>query len=157
MNLPDFMVFMNPAEWWKRCRKILHSLLSKQAITSFRAPQQQQSRLLLQRLLDASKNLNSSAQVETELYQWVLSLVLCLHVGCWVRLNWTRTIASTVLDSVYGYQLETAQDPFVVNTNIFIEHLTKAIIPSSTYWLPWMRSSSLTPMLQIFLWTLCLG
>ena len=50
-----------------------------------------------------------------------------------IELGWVRTIASTVLDAVYGYQLETAQDPFVVNTNLFIENMTKAIVPSSKF------------------------
>lgn len=69
MNLQDFVLFMNPTEQWKRYRKMLHSFLSKHAIVSFRAPQQYQSRLLLQRLLGASKDLDSSAQVESEFYR----------------------------------------------------------------------------------------
>lgn len=56
-----------------------------------------------------------------------------------LNVEWGRTVASTVLDSVYGYLLESVQDPFLVNTNEFIENMTKAVVPSSKYWLIQVR------------------
>jgi hypothetical protein len=42
--------------------------LNKQAITAFRDSQEHEARLFLQRLLNNYKELNSSEELETELY-----------------------------------------------------------------------------------------
>ncbi|KAG9078223.1 hypothetical protein FS749_009800 [Ceratobasidium sp. UAMH 11750] len=110
MNLQDFFVFMDPNERWRRYRKLIHSRLNKQSIVAFHAPQQQQAKLLLQRLLDSSPYLTSSDKLDDE---------------------FNRTIASTAFDLVYGYPLETAQDPFLVDTKTLMDNIMKAAMSSN--------------------------
>jgi hypothetical protein len=57
---------MDPNERWKKHRRIAHSRLNKQVIHVFQVPQQQQAKLLLQRMVDASHRLESSDEAETE-------------------------------------------------------------------------------------------
>ncbi|KAF8593407.1 cytochrome P450 [Ceratobasidium sp. AG-I] len=42
-----------------------------------------------------------------------------------------RTTAATVLRSIYGYQLETLHDPFIVEPRIAMENLTRAFLASN--------------------------
>ncbi|KAG8795511.1 hypothetical protein FRC12_013310 [Ceratobasidium sp. 428] len=110
MNLQDFFVFMNPTERWRRYRRLIHSRLNKQSIAAFHAPQEHQAKLLLQRLLDSSPYLTNSDKLDDE---------------------FNRTIASTAFDLVYGYPLETAQDPFLTDTKILMDNIMKAAMPSN--------------------------
>lgn len=119
LNLQNFVAFMDSNERWKKYRRMMHTRLNKQAVVEFQAPQQHQVRLLLQRLLNGSKHISSSSEVDGEFHM---------------------TIASTLLDSVYGYQLESAQDPFVVYATKFSENLGKALSHSNflVNTLPWL-------------------
>ncbi|KAF8607123.1 cytochrome P450 [Ceratobasidium sp. AG-I] len=119
LNLQNFVAFMDSNERWKRYRRMMHTRLNKQAVVEFQASQQHQARLLLQRLLNKSKHLTTSDEVDEE-----------FHIA----------ISSTLLDSVYGYQLESAHDPFVVNATKFSDNLGKAFLPSNflVNSLPWL-------------------
>ncbi|KAG8738226.1 hypothetical protein FRC10_007130 [Ceratobasidium sp. 414] len=119
MDLQDFFVFMNPNERWRRYRKLIHSRLNKQSAVAFHAPQQQQAKLLLKRLLDSSPYLTASDKLDDE---------------------FNRTIASTAFDLVYGYPLETAHDPFLIDTKTLMDNIMKAAMPSNflVNALPWL-------------------
>jgi hypothetical protein len=73
VDLQGSSAFMNPVELWKKHRRIAHSRLNKQAINVFHAPQQQQAKILLQQLLDASHRLEYSDEVEVELDSYTCS------------------------------------------------------------------------------------
>lgn len=48
-----------------------------------------------------------------------------------------RTIASTLLRSVYGYHPDTLNDPFVTGAKQAIDNLAQAAMSTSTYKAPW--------------------
>jgi hypothetical protein len=50
-----------------------------------------------------------------------------------VRMGDCRTIGSTAFDLVYGYPLESAQDPFLVDTKVLMDNIMKAAMPSSEH------------------------
>ncbi|KAG9125249.1 hypothetical protein FRC07_008412 [Ceratobasidium sp. 392] len=110
---------MNPTERWRRYRRLIHSRLNKQSTAAFHIPQQQQAKLLLQRLLNSSPYLTSSDKLDSE---------------------FNRTIASTAFDLVYGYPLETAHDPFLNDTKVLMDNIMKAAMPSNflVNALPWL-------------------
>lgn len=63
---------MDSNERWKKYRRMMHTRLNKQAVVEFQAPQQHQVRLLLQRLLNGSKHISSSSEVDGEFHMCVL-------------------------------------------------------------------------------------
>ncbi|QRV73454.1 cytochrome P450 family protein [Ceratobasidium sp. AG-Ba] len=84
---------------WKEHRRMMHAWLQKNSVRSYRPSQEKQTRMLLVRLL------TSSAHLQDELY---------------------RTVAATLLRTVYGYQLEVLNDPFVVGARTAIDNLARA-------------------------------
>ncbi|KAG8737509.1 hypothetical protein FRC10_008089 [Ceratobasidium sp. 414] len=110
VDLRDSTGLMNPSERWKKHRRIAHSRLNKQVVHVFHAQQQQQAKLLLQRILDISHHVESSEQVDVE---------------------FDRTIASTVFDLVYGYPLKDVDDPFLIDKKTLTANLNRAVVPSN--------------------------
>ncbi|QRV88293.1 cytochrome P450 family protein [Ceratobasidium sp. AG-Ba] len=84
---------------WKEHRRMMHTWLQKNSVRSYQPSQEKQTRMLLARLL------TSSAHLQDELY---------------------RTVAATLLRTVYGYQLEVLNDPFVVGARTAIDNLARA-------------------------------
>ncbi|CAE6410077.1 unnamed protein product [Rhizoctonia solani] len=113
LDLCGMMTLMNPNELWRKHRKVMHSWLSKQAVVNYHESQELQARSLLQRLLALSGELESSE-------------ILALH--------FTKAMAVTMLDSIYGYGREPADD-FIRNAVTFIDRLALAFQPSREYYI----------------------
>ncbi|KAF8595143.1 cytochrome P450 [Ceratobasidium sp. AG-I] len=96
-------------ERWRTYRRLMNTWLHKKAAEGFRESQTSEAQRLLQRLLEKYERLDTSQDLEVELY-W--------------------TVASTVLRSVYGYQIKNLDDPFVVQARNITEVLTKAFFPT---------------------------
>ncbi|KAG8788910.1 hypothetical protein FRC12_014072 [Ceratobasidium sp. 428] len=122
MDWGKYVAILPYGERWKEHRRMMHTWLQKNATRSFQHSQEQQTRMLLVRILTSCENL------QDELY---------------------RTIAATLLRSVYGYNLETLNDPFVVGAKTAIDNLARAAMstnfvvnafPALSYvpsWFPW--------------------
>ncbi|KAF8717348.1 Cytochrome p-450, partial [Rhizoctonia solani] len=109
MDTQGFTAFLNSNNLWKKHRRAFSTRLNVQSAAEFRPLQEKQCGLLLQRLLDFCTSTQSSNELLREFY---------------------RTASSIFLDSIYGYELKSADDPFFVNVVILNEHLAKAAIPS---------------------------
>ncbi|KAG8686473.1 hypothetical protein FRC08_012494 [Ceratobasidium sp. 394] len=110
MNWGNFVSFVGYTDLWKKYRRMMHIWLNKQAVPAFHSSQQHQARLLLQRLLENADTLGTSEELDLEFY---------------------RTIAATLLQSVYGYDLQKLDDPFVLGAKEAIDHIAKAASPSN--------------------------
>ncbi|KDN34506.1 hypothetical protein RSAG8_12408, partial [Rhizoctonia solani AG-8 WAC10335] len=119
LDLRGMMTLMNPNELWRKHRKVMHSWLSKQAVVNFNESQELQARSLLQHLLVLSGKPESSER-------------LALH--------FTKAMAATMLDSIYGYGREPADD-FIRNAATFIDRLALAFQPSNflVNLIPWLQ------------------
>ncbi|KAG8738229.1 hypothetical protein FRC10_007133 [Ceratobasidium sp. 414] len=109
MNWGNFVSFVGYTDLWKKYRRMMHIWLNKQAVPAFHSSQQHQARVLLQRLLENAKTLGTSEELGLQFY---------------------RTIAATLLQSVYGYDLQRLDDPFVLGAKEAIGHIAKAASPS---------------------------
>ncbi|CAE6530592.1 unnamed protein product [Rhizoctonia solani] len=120
MNMKDFLVFMDTNELWKKQRRALSSRLSKHAVTAFRTSQELEARRLLVRLLVANTECVSSEFLNTEFY---------------------RTTATIFLQSVYGYELKSPQDPFFTDIITLNASITQAALPTAflVNALPWLE------------------
>ncbi|KAG9110051.1 hypothetical protein FRC07_008236 [Ceratobasidium sp. 392] len=122
MDWGKYVAILPYGDRWKEHRRMMHTWLQKGATRSFQQSQEQQTHMLLVRLLTSCEN------IQDELY---------------------RTIAATLLRSVYGYHLETLNDPFVIGAKTAIDNLARAAMstnflvnafPALSYvpsWLPW--------------------
>ncbi|CAE6458350.1 unnamed protein product [Rhizoctonia solani] len=119
MDMQGFMVFLDNNELWRKHRRALASRLNKQSALDFRPSQETQARLLLQRLLSSFKTIESSNELLLEFY---------------------RTVSAIFLDSIYGYELKSVDDPFFTDNMILNDHLGKAAMPSTflVNTLPWL-------------------
>ncbi|QRV99026.1 cytochrome P450 family protein [Ceratobasidium sp. AG-Ba] len=93
MNWGNFVGVIGYNDTWRKYRQMMHVWLNKKAAPAFHQSQQHQARLLLQRLLTGSDNLSASEELDLELYS---------------------TIASNLLESIYGYQPRDTDDVFVI-------------------------------------------
>ncbi|KAG9084682.1 hypothetical protein FRC06_003943, partial [Ceratobasidium sp. 370] len=110
MYWPDFTLFQGYNNKWRTARRMMHTWLNKKAAEEFQPGQQLQARLLLQRLLKLSDHMSSSVELDAELY---------------------RTSAATVVYSVYGYDLQSSDDPFVFDIKKATDNGTKAAMFSN--------------------------
>ncbi|KAG8738177.1 hypothetical protein FRC10_007170 [Ceratobasidium sp. 414] len=118
MDWGKYVAILPYGDRWKEHRRMMHTWLQKNAVRSFQQSQEQQTRMLLVRLLASSDHL------QDELY---------------------RTIAATLLRSVYGYQLEALNDPFVLGAKKAIDNLARAAMSTTSQRLS--QTFSLTPSL----------
>ncbi|KAF8596887.1 cytochrome P450 [Ceratobasidium sp. AG-I] len=95
---------------WRKYRRLMNPWLHKKAPDNFRPSQTEEARFFLQRLLDKHEEYDSSEDLANQVY---------------------RTVAATVLRSVYGYQLKDLDDPFVVEARTAMDNLTKAFLASN--------------------------
>ncbi|CAE6541012.1 unnamed protein product [Rhizoctonia solani] len=121
MNMKDFLAFMDTNELWRKQRRSINSRLSKNAVTAFRASQEMEVRQLLARLLVARRGPVESEFLSKEFY---------------------RTTSALFLQSVYGYELKSSDDPFftdIITLNAILSHasLPTAFMVNS---LPWLES-----------------
>ncbi|KAG9090776.1 hypothetical protein FS749_000302 [Ceratobasidium sp. UAMH 11750] len=110
MNWGNFIGFVGYSDLWRKYRRMMHIWLNKQAVTVFYPSQQRQARLLLQRLLSRSDDLSASEKLDLELYM---------------------TISSTLLKTIYGYNLQRLDDPFLLGMKEAATLFGKAASPSS--------------------------
>ncbi|CAE7233806.1 unnamed protein product [Rhizoctonia solani] len=120
MNMQDFMAFMDTNDLWRRQRRSINSRLSKHAVTAFRTSQELEVRRLLSRLLVAHKEPVSSEFLSKEFY---------------------RTTSALFLQSVYGYDLKSSDDPFFTDIITLNAVLSKASQPTAflVNALPWLE------------------
>ncbi|CAE6466094.1 unnamed protein product [Rhizoctonia solani] len=93
---------------WRKSRRLMHPWLHKQAVESFHDSQQHGARLLIQRLM--SCNHNSSESVYHEVF---------------------TALSSTLLRSIYGYQIHGADDPLLKEASQFGQNLSSAAMPTN--------------------------
>ncbi|KAF8684901.1 cytochrome P450 family [Rhizoctonia solani] len=121
INLKDFVAFMDTNELWKKQRRAMGARLNKHAVTTFRSLQELEARRLLSRLLAAHAEPMSSDFLNEEFY---------------------RTTSAVFLESVYGYELKSAQDPFFTNISKMNAILSHASLPTAflVNAFPWMEN-----------------
>ncbi|KAB5591581.1 Cytochrome P450 family protein [Ceratobasidium theobromae] len=124
MDWSKYVALLPYGNRWKEHRRMMHNWLQKSAARSFQPSQEQQARMLLVRLL------TSSSPLGDEFY---------------------RTIAATLLRSVYGYELERLDDHFVVGAKEAIDNLARAAMSTNFLvngfpvlawvpnWFPWTQ------------------
>ncbi|KAG8744348.1 hypothetical protein FRC10_010328 [Ceratobasidium sp. 414] len=95
---------------WRRFRRMLHPWLQKKATETFHKAQERQARMLLRRLLDSCGHLETSQELGGELYQ---------------------AVAATIFSSVYGYDVKSADDPFMASTKEASDNLGHGILASN--------------------------
>ncbi|KAG9092234.1 hypothetical protein FS749_015902 [Ceratobasidium sp. UAMH 11750] len=110
VNWGKFLSLVGHNERWKKSLRLMHPWLHKKATETFYSSQQLQARLLLQRLQEASGHLNTSEELEAEFY---------------------RAVATTLAHSIYGYKVQSSEDPFVLGFREATENLAKAALPSN--------------------------
>ncbi|KEP50532.1 cytochrome P450 family protein [Rhizoctonia solani 123E] len=120
INMKDFVAFMDTNELWRKQRRVMGARLGKHAVTAFRASQELEVRRLLVRLLSVHREPVSSNILNEEFY---------------------RTTSAVFLDSVYGYELKSSQDPFFTNIQNMNSILSEASLPTAflVNALPWME------------------
>ncbi|KAG8752915.1 hypothetical protein FRC11_007891 [Ceratobasidium sp. 423] len=111
---------MNTNDLWRKQRRTMGARLGKHAVTAFRASQELEVRRLLARFLAASKEPISSERINEEFY---------------------RTTSAVFLESAYGYELKSGDDPFftdILNMNNILSHasLPTAFLVNA---FPWME------------------
>ncbi|KAF8593409.1 cytochrome P450 [Ceratobasidium sp. AG-I] len=110
MNWTGFASLVGYNDRWRKYRRLMNPWLHKKASDNFRPSQTREARLLLRRLLDKHEEYDSSEDLANEVY---------------------RSIAATVLRSVYGYQLKSLDDPFLVEAKIAVDNIMKAWLASN--------------------------
>ncbi|KAB5592693.1 hypothetical protein CTheo_3893 [Ceratobasidium theobromae] len=120
IDLQGFLAFTDSNNTWRKQRRAMNAYLNKQSVVKFRASQELQARKLLQRLLHLSGELESSDVLDQEFY---------------------RAVSSVFLDSVYGYELKTTNDQFLIDNMVLNHNLAQAILPSNflVNVLPWLE------------------
>ncbi|CAE6466716.1 unnamed protein product [Rhizoctonia solani] len=110
LGWPEVASLISYGDRWRRFRRLMNPLLTKQASATHHKSQEQAATKLLQRLLKSHKDIRTSHEVETE-------LVLC--------------IAATMFRSLYGYEVASSNDPLATRTQKLISYLTYAAISSN--------------------------
>ncbi|CAE7168317.1 unnamed protein product [Rhizoctonia solani] len=107
---PEFGSFMAYGDQWRRFRRLINPLLTKQSSALYYKSQEQATVKLLQRLLKGYKSIQTSHEVETEL---------------------ALSISTTMFRSLYGYEVESSNDPLAKRTQKLISYLACALLSSN--------------------------
>lgn len=120
LNMKDFVAFAQTDDLWRKQRRIMGARLGKHAINAFRTSQEMEVRRLLSRFLSAHKEPVSSEFLSREFY---------------------RTTSAVFLETVYGYELKAADDPFFMDVLNMNSILSQAALPSAflVNAFPWME------------------
>ncbi|CCO36967.1 O-methylsterigmatocystin oxidoreductase Short=OMST oxidoreductase [Rhizoctonia solani AG-1 IB] len=105
---PEFIGALGYNDRWKKNRRLIHPWLQKKAAESFHGSQQEQARLLLKRLLISEGNVDSE----------------------WLYGEFFLTLAGTLMHSIYGYKLESMDDPFVIEARKAVDRIAQAAMPT---------------------------
>ncbi|EUC62769.1 O-methylsterigmatocystin oxidoreductase [Rhizoctonia solani AG-3 Rhs1AP] len=106
---PEFIGALRYNDRWKKTRRLIHPWLHKKASESFHDSQQEQARLLLQRLS------RSRGKIDSE----------------WLYGEFFFALAGTLMHSIYGYKLESMQDPFVTEAHKAVDRISQAAMPTN--------------------------
>ncbi|GAB1525238.1 hypothetical protein RhiTH_008396 [Rhizoctonia solani] len=110
VNFSELISLLGYNERWKKSRRLMHPQLNKQASKSFHESQEREARLLLQRLMSITEQVDSSE----ELYQ-----------------EFFRTLANTLMYTIYGYHLHDLNDPILKEVLQLVENLSRAAMPTN--------------------------
>ncbi|EUC65113.1 cytochrome P450 family protein, partial [Rhizoctonia solani AG-3 Rhs1AP] len=110
LNWSDFGSLVSYGDRWRRYRRLMNPWLNKQAVVVHHGSQVRTTRELLQRLLESPEDIRPSHEVEAELY---------------------LAISATLFRSLYGYEVESSSDPFLVRSQKLIAYLTYAALASN--------------------------
>ncbi|KAH7325293.1 cytochrome P450 [Rhizoctonia solani] len=106
---PEFIGALPYNDRWKKTRRLIHPWLHKKASESFHDSQQEQARLLLKRLLRSTDDVDSE----------------------WIYGEFFLALAGTLMHSIYGYKLESMEDPFVIEAHKAVDRISKAAMPTN--------------------------
>ncbi|KAG8777053.1 hypothetical protein FRC12_000568 [Ceratobasidium sp. 428] len=109
MNWSTLVSALEYGERWRKSRRMMHQWLHKQAVEAFYPSQQRQARMFLQRLLSRSENLDSSEELEREVY---------------------RALAGTIVNSVYGSGVQESPE-IMTKLKQTVDNLSKAALASN--------------------------
>ncbi|KAJ1301356.1 hypothetical protein OPQ81_003755 [Rhizoctonia solani] len=120
LNMKDFVAFMQTNDLWKKQRRVMGARLTKQAVTAFRASQEQEVRRMLGRFLSVHTEPVTSEFLSKEFY---------------------RTTSAVFLETVYGYELKSADDRFFMDVLNMNSILSGAALPTAflVNAFPWME------------------
>ncbi|KAG9093876.1 hypothetical protein FRC06_011332, partial [Ceratobasidium sp. 370] len=109
MNWKNLASILEYGDRWRKTRRMMYQWLNKEAVEMFEPSQQRLARLLLQRMLSNYDHLNSSEHLELEIY---------------------RTVAGTIMHSVYGLEIDGPNDVFLLKLRETVDNTSKALLPS---------------------------
>ncbi|KAG8742022.1 hypothetical protein FRC10_002098 [Ceratobasidium sp. 414] len=125
MDWGDLVSALGYGERWRKSRRMMHQWLHKQAAEAFHPSQQRQARILLQRLLSKADHLDSSEELELEVYRFAgypTSVYATFQL---------KAMAGTIVHSVYGLNVEDSNDTFMLKLKETVDNLAKAALPSN--------------------------
>ncbi|CAE7233706.1 unnamed protein product [Rhizoctonia solani] len=105
MNWSSLPTMTGYNDLWRHYRRILNNWLNARAVTQFDDLQERQARLLLRRLLGATDQAQAFERVRNEFY---------------------FTMASTMFQLAYGYELENSQDHFLKEAEVAMYNILSA-------------------------------
>ncbi|KAG8734346.1 hypothetical protein FRC10_011758, partial [Ceratobasidium sp. 414] len=110
MNWKNLASILEYGDRWRKTRRMMYQWLNREAAEMFQPSQQRLTRLLLQRMMSNHDHLNSSEQLELEIY---------------------RTVAGTIMHSVYGLEIDGPNDVFLLKLRETVDNTSKALLPSN--------------------------
>ncbi|KAH7342128.1 O-methylsterigmatocystin oxidoreductase [Rhizoctonia solani] len=109
-NWSEFGSLIGYGDRWRKYRRLMNPLLSKQAITAHRGSQEHATRKLLRKLLENHKDMKSSHELETEFY---------------------LAVSATLFRSLYGYEAESSEDSILLRTHKLIMYFAAIVLTSN--------------------------
>ncbi|KAH7335722.1 cytochrome P450 [Rhizoctonia solani] len=115
---------------WRHHRRILNNWLNSRAVIQFHRQQEEQTHILLKRLLEIFPTSQPFDRAKEEIF---------------------FSMASSMFRLAYGYRLKNAQDPFFINARLTLHRLAEAamftnffvnVFPSLKYVPTWMPGTS---------------
>ncbi|CAE6398837.1 unnamed protein product [Rhizoctonia solani] len=128
MNWPRAVSLAGYGDLWRSYRRIMNNWLNKRAVTQFDVLQERQTRLLLRRLLNATKHAQPFQDVRNELYFATGSLMLQVAYGYEPQSHHDRLLKEAQV-TFENAVLAGMQTNFFVNVFPAMLHIPE--------WLPW--------------------
>ncbi|CAE6436685.1 unnamed protein product [Rhizoctonia solani] len=97
---------------WRRYRRLMNPMLTKEAITIHHGSQEQAARKLLQRLVMNPSSTRSSHEVEADIL---------------------LSVSATLFRSSYGHEVDSSSDPLATRTQSLISFMTYALLNSNYF------------------------
>ncbi|CAE6478773.1 unnamed protein product [Rhizoctonia solani] len=95
---------------WRRFRRLMNPLLTRQSVAAYYQSQEQATTKLLQRLLKGYQDMKTSHDLETE---------------------FGLSVSATMFRTLYGYEVASSNDPLATRTQKLFSYFTYALIPSN--------------------------